>query len=615
MREVKKYRFIFLIISVCVLIGMVIGYDHSNVLSISVNENGSLRLRTSNEWEKIEAWEKEGVHYLFIPSYLENAYITYENGRLQWNTEETPETTLRISWDETLELVLRDEAGAIVWKGQTCFMKSDNIPALHIEMDDMELENVLSDKAYKGAANITLVEANGKVDYQGGLKYISGRGNSTWIREKKPFSLQLNSEYPLLGMESGDSWVLIANVYEGTKIAYKMTLDIAREMGMDYVSEMEWVDVYINGDYQGNYLLAEKLTVGDGRVEIEDMNKPNEVARGDVIPETFVDNYNKGYETDKNPENITGGYLIEKDLVGYYEFEKCGFFTNRLQAFSIKHPSMATRAEADYITEFVKAIDDLMATRNEAVLQFIDRESFYQKYLVDEISLNSDCNVTSAYFYKHRDENVLYAGPPWDYDNSYGDSQGEWLNYTHTILDLDAIREAEGFSLDWNVALLSFEICHDEVVQEYERVLPIYVYYLDKGIDEYKETIYDSIQMDMTRWDYGKYQAGYYYDYNNTIRYLKYFLTNRLACLNEQWGIACELPPLETRDIVHKVYVQVGDETTVIEVSDGQCVSEEELPELSEEYRGYLYERDKSAFSSYLPIYEDQWIVANVVTE
>lgn len=608
MREVKKYRFIFLIISVVVLIGMVIFNDHSNVLCISVNENGCLCLQTDNEWERIEAWEEEGIHYFFMPSYLENIYIAYESGSLQRGESDTAADKVRILWNEASELALRDAEDTIVWQGQVCFMKSDNIPALHISVEDVERLN--ADKTVQMPAQMALIEEDGTVNYKGELEYITGRGNTTWALEKKTYTLKLLQSYPLLDMSNGKRWVLLANGYEGSKIMYKMTMDIASQMGMAYVPQMTWVDLYINGAYQGNYLLAEKIAVDEASVAIEDMNTPNELAADGDVADTFVDGYFKGYEIDKNPENITGGYLIEKDFPPYYSEEACGFITNRLYTFSIKHPSMATRAEAEYIWSFVTAIDNLMAAGDEAVLQFIDRKSFIQKYLLDEVSLSSDSNITSAYFYKKQNENILYAGPPWDYDGVYGESGGVWHDYTQTVLDVNPLRNTEGLALDWYNVLYSFDSCKQEIIEEYKRVLPIYEYYLQKGIDSYRDTIYDSVQMDMIRWDYGKNQAGYYDNYDNTVKYLKYFLAKRLNWLNERWGIdiVYELP--EVSETVHNVYVYVDGEMHTLQIKDGQCVEVESLPVLTDEYIGYVYQRDGREFSPYLPVYEEQMIVA-----
>lgn len=607
MREVKYSRFIFLIIGVLILIGILISSTDMRYISLGVDTDGILQVELGREEILVKSWEKEGVHYFFIPSYIEGEKLRYEEGSIELNGLLVENDKITVPWNEVSTLTLKNNEMNI-WQGQICFMRSENVPSLYVNVEDVDALN--SDKDIKLPAEMTLIETDGSINYQGAMEYITGRGNTTWYLDKKTYTLKLTEAYPLLGMNNNKKWVLLANGYEGSKIMYKMTMDIASQMGLDYVPQMTWVDLYVNGEYQGNYLLSEKIMVGDGSVEIEDLNTPNEMVQKDEVLETFVDNYYKGYETNKNPENITGGYLIEKDYLPYYGKETCGFFTNRLQPFTIKHPSVATRAEVDYIWSFVTTIDNLMAERDERLLQFIDRESFYRKFILDEIALNSDSNITSAYFYKHRNENILYAGPPWDYDGVYGESNGIWMDYTQTILDINTLRESEELALDWNNVLYSFDECKHEIIAEYERVLPLYEYYLNEGIDECADYIHNSVQMDLIRWEYGKNQAGHYDDYENTIKYLKYFIANRLNWLNSRWEIDTVYEMPKTSNELHDISVSVGEEKVFLQIEDGQCLKIGQLPELTDEYSGYVYQRDGQAISEYLPIYEDQVIVA-----
>ena len=39
---------------------------------------------------------------------------------------------------------------------------------------------------------------------------------------------------------------------------------------MAYTPQATWVDLYLNGEYQGLYQISEKVEVGNGRVEIAD---------------------------------------------------------------------------------------------------------------------------------------------------------------------------------------------------------------------------------------------------------------------------------------------------------------------------------------------------------
>ena len=41
------------------------------------------------------------------------------------------------------------------------------------------------------------------------------------------------------------------------------------DLGLAYTSESTYVDLYVNGEYYGNYLLIESVEVGTDRVDID----------------------------------------------------------------------------------------------------------------------------------------------------------------------------------------------------------------------------------------------------------------------------------------------------------------------------------------------------------
>ena len=54
--------------------------------------------------------------------------------------------------------------------------------------------------------------------------------------------------------------------------------------------------------------------------------------------------------------------------------------------------------------------------------EYMDVTSFARKYLIEEISKNYDAVSGSQYFFKDSDrvDPLIYAGPSWDYDLSFG---------------------------------------------------------------------------------------------------------------------------------------------------------------------------------------------------
>lgn len=84
---------------------------------------------------------------------------------------------------------------------------------------------------------------------------IKGRGNSTWLANKKPYKIKLDTKSDLLGMGKNKHWVLLSNPYDSSLSRNKLIYDLAEDMGISSMSS-QWVDVVLNGEVVGNYLLC-----------------------------------------------------------------------------------------------------------------------------------------------------------------------------------------------------------------------------------------------------------------------------------------------------------------------------------------------------------------------
>ena len=55
------------------------------------------------------------------------------------------------------------------------------------------------------------------------------------------------------------------------QIAY----DLSRIFGMEYTTESEWVDLYINGEYMGNYQVCHEPGIGQDGLDISNLEVLN----------------------------------------------------------------------------------------------------------------------------------------------------------------------------------------------------------------------------------------------------------------------------------------------------------------------------------------------------
>ena len=91
---------------------------------------------------------------------------------------------------------------------------------------------------------------------------------------------------------------------------------------MPYTASTDWVDLYYDGVYRGTYIVSEKNSVNKTGVNITDMEGAYEKLNpgyGENASTALAENkYGQTYQYTTGltePENITGGYLLEAQQV------------------------------------------------------------------------------------------------------------------------------------------------------------------------------------------------------------------------------------------------------------------------------------------------------------
>lgn len=236
------------------------------------------------------------------------------------------------------------------------------------------------------------------------LEYIRGRGNSTWGTDKKPYKIKLDKKANLFNMGKNKHWVLLADYYDPSHLRNKTTYWIGKQLGMAYTPEGVYVDVVMNGEYYGSYMLCEQVRVGENRVDIDDLE---------------ADDASKAATTE--PE-ITGGYLLS--LSPYGDETKKKFKTKQGNEFLIESPSFEdyeNDAQYNYIKDYVQKTEDAIYAKDfkadgKSYEDYMDVNAAIDYYWMQEFSMNGDAFVsTSTYLYKPRN-GKLFWGPLWDFD-------------------------------------------------------------------------------------------------------------------------------------------------------------------------------------------------------
>lgn len=238
---------------------------------------------------------------------------------------------------------------------------------------------------------------------------IRGRGNSTWGMEKKPYKIKLDKSIQVLDMPANKHWVLLANYADKTLMRNELAFEISRRMGYTYTPRLRFVDLVLNGKYEGNYMLCEHVRIAPDRVNITELTP--------------------------NASNISGGYLLEIDErqddneIEYFHTKgdrEIGY-EGIIVAINEPQKKEITDKQKTYVVEHFQKIEDaLYGKLGDPVTElpkYLDIRTFIDNFLVNEISKNVDGNLRlSTKMYKKINDDKLYFGPVWDYDLAFGNA-------------------------------------------------------------------------------------------------------------------------------------------------------------------------------------------------
>ena len=552
--------------------------DNDGVLAATF---GVTVLAADGSTQRIVSSVADGAPHLFLPAHADLSAVRLElpafaaegmlvslDGTDEFvpvsNGAEVDLSGLPVSEDGTRTLRYKTSPEAV--EGALRVMVSANVGAMYLTSEDPVNEgrpfvDGSPDHSAKAKGSMELVNPDGTVVYDGELSQIKGRGNSTWMLDKKPYQIKLDEKCDLLQTGNEDNvnktWILLANAADATRLRNAVTYEFAQALGLATTPEGTPVDLYYDGEYRGSYLLSEKAEINDGRVDIHKLEDDNEEANPGVdLGELPVAQGTNGYgyafryvEGMADPEDITGGYLVELDSAYFYA-ERCWFQTSA-GTFVVKEPENLSLAQMTYISEYVQAAidatDPVRGGTGVNAAQYVDVTSFAQTYMVNQLSKNIDWQASSAYYYlpaegdaeKRGLDHVLYAGPIWDYDTAYGvRSDGadaaEWRD-PEGLLFVDAHRvwyatcpaitsEVEALAAERGNALAAALTSGGQL----------------RSVDELAEKISASRAMDETLWGFTQLSncvppLG---SYEENLAYLRGWLSERAAWLARSGWVA-----------------------------------------------------------------------------
>ena len=287
---------------------------------------------------------------------------------------------------------------------------------------------------------------------------------------------------------------------------------IARYMGelsdLEYTPNAEYVELFINEDYQGTYLIGQKVEESSNRVDIGD------------------DGYLIEIDTDAN-NRIDSDDIIFKPTI-WSSIHTDG-------VFNIKDPDIDYGSEEFHLIEnYINEFESVLYSNNfnspgSGYESYIDVDSLIDWFLINEIAKTADSRWYSSIYFSYIPGEKIKMGPIWDFDLSYGN-----LNYS------DA-QYTSNFYVKQNNWI--DKLYQDEVFVEKVKIR--YSYYHSKlddiknKIDEFAKYIDKSQKANFERWDIlGVYvwpNPVYDLTYEEEVERLKNWIEERMNWLNSNF--------------------------------------------------------------------------------
>ena len=401
---------------------------------------------------------------------------------------------------------------------------------------------------------------NGKIS-------IELRGESAQLVPKKSYSIETqdangkNLNVSLLGMPAENDWILYAPYTDKSMMRDVLAYKIGRSLG-EYASRTRYTELVLNGDYQGVYVLMEKIK--------HDVNR---VDAATLLPQ------------DIEGDELTGGYLLRVDKLDDNDYaawtatptpQLSGEKDFQFQYFDPKGDELVD-AQRNYIQNYIKTFQSSLTGSNfmdEATgfRHYLDIHSAIDFILVNELGKNVDAYVYSTYLYKEKDSDggKLHLGPLWDFNLAFGN-----VDYVTSAQFAPGYVWSDLHRMFWVRRMVQDPIFKSNLTCRWQELRNGFLTnaYFTSAIDSLATVLQESQQRNYVRWPIlGTYIwpnqfVGQTYD--EEIVFLKKWIVDRLAWMDADLAGPCELLVTEVEDQLNLgAYPNPFDHSVTITIND-----------------------------------------------
>ena len=418
------------------------------------------------------------------------------------------------------------------WFIEPITFNTSNLPIMVIDTYGNQIPDEPRVDAFMGIIDNDSGVNNLGDNYNGynGQITIEKRGNSSQWNDKTPYRFETvneegeNNNVSLLGMPEENDWVLYAPWQDKSMIRNILTYKLSNDLGK-YAPRAKLIELYLNDEYRGVYVLMEKIKRDANRVDISKLN-PDEISGDD----------------------LTGGYILKFDW--FFTGDNLGGFESDIDGniynYHYPKPSDIVPEQENYIINYINDFETIMssdqyADQSTGYPSILNVDSFVDFILLQELAKNVDAYRLSTYIFKDKEsvDNRLTAGPVWDFNHGYGNCDyGETWEFTGWLLDYNP-EGGDQMSFWWEL-IWQDDYFQNKISERYTELRSTvfsenHIYGM---IDSLVIELGSSVDRNFSKWPIlGTYIWPNYYvfdTFDQEINYLKSWISDRLNWMDSQ---------------------------------------------------------------------------------
>jgi len=365
------------------------------------------------------------------------------------------------------------------------------------------------------------------------------RGSSTVKFAKKPYNLRFETKpsADVFGMKPDTSWTLLAMFVDQSFVRDKTALDLGRKLaatgrGMTWASDSEYVEMFVNSEYKGAYLMAEKVKIDGDRVDtgkntgmimevdgrnVSDPTLGFRAPHGQVFAFKEPDHYDRKSDGSYNTEGVTPGKLSAV----------------RSKIYAVESVLYTSKRDANWanVIEPVSAVDFYL---HMEFLKDNDSDFWRSKYFSWDM-VKDPANPLR--------DGRLHFGPVWDFDRGAGNQTGTSPGATYVRSPIGWNANGKGIGYDdratytthWYVQLWKVPAFRALLKARWDVVKPYFAEAWSVEVARNKALLGVGAYNDRARWAREpKWYIAKGPTYNHEAQYVATWMKQRYVWMNSQ---------------------------------------------------------------------------------